>query len=51
VLDGDAIHNIEKHLLKDKAHIGVFPGYQQIEGLHYQPLSREPFFMLRYTPV
>ena len=32
VLDGDSIHNIEKMLLKDKAHIGLFPGYQQVEG-------------------
>jgi DNA-binding transcriptional LysR family regulator len=45
VLDGDSIHNIEKQLLKDKAHLGIFPGYQQIEGLHYQSLSSEPIFL------
>jgi DNA-binding transcriptional LysR family regulator len=42
VLDGDSISNIERLLLKDKAHMGIFPGYQQIEGLHYVPLSSEP---------
>ncbi|MCJ8319729.1 MAG: LysR family transcriptional regulator [Colwellia sp.] len=45
VLDGDSIHNIEKSLLKDKAHIGIFPGYQQIEGLQYQPLISEPIYL------
>tara|TARA_R110000744_G_scaffold79928_6_gene156892 strand:+ start:2816 stop:3745 length:930 start_codon:yes stop_codon:yes gene_type:complete len=45
VLDGDSISNIEKLLLKDKAHIAIFPGYQQIEGLHYVPLSSEPIFL------
>ncbi len=45
VLDGDSISNIEKLLLKDKAHMGLFPGYQQVEGLHYQPLSSEPIFL------
>ena len=47
VLDGDSISNIEKQLLKDKAHIGLFPSYQQVEGLTYTALSTEPiFFML-----
>jgi len=45
VLDGDSISNIEKLLLKDKAHIAIFPGYQQVEGLHYVPLSSEPIFL------
>jgi len=45
VLDGDSISNIEKLLLKDKAHFGIFPGYQQIEGLNYTPLSSEPIFL------
>ncbi len=45
VLDGDSIHNIEKLLLKDKAHIGLFPGYQQVEGLHYQALSSEAIYL------
>ncbi|SEK34256.1 transcriptional regulator, LysR family [Colwellia chukchiensis] len=45
VLDGDSIENIEKMLLKDKAHIAIFPGYQQVEGLNYVPLSSEPIFL------
>ncbi|MDO6446158.1 LysR family transcriptional regulator [Colwellia sp. 1_MG-2023] len=45
VLDGDSISNIEKLLLKDKAHMGIFPGYQQIEGLSYTALSSEPIFL------
>lgn len=45
VLDGDTIHNIEKSLLHDKAHIGLFPDYQQIQGLSYQPLLCEPIFL------
>jgi len=45
VLDGDSISNIEKLLLKDKAHLGIIPGYQQIEGLSYLPLSSEPIFL------
>ncbi|MHA2937083.1 LysR family transcriptional regulator [Vibrio sp. RC27] len=45
VLDGDSISNIEKLLLKDKAHIGIFPAYQPIEGLSYRPLSSEPIYL------
>ena len=45
VLDGDSIHNIEKLLLRDKAHIGIFPGYQQVEGLNYQALLSEPIYL------
>jgi len=45
VLDGDTIHNIEKLLLKDKAHIALFPGYQQTEGLCYQPIYSEPIYL------
>jgi len=45
VLDGGSISTIEKLLLKDKAHMGIFPGYQQIEGLNYVPLSREPIYL------
>jgi len=45
VLDGDSISNIEKSLLKDKAHIGLFPDYQQIEGLNYTPLCNEPIYL------
>lgn len=45
VLDGDSISNIEKSLLKDKAHVGLFPGYQQIEGLNYTPIYSEPIYL------
>jgi len=45
VLDGDSIHNIEKQLLKDKAHIGLFPNYKQVEGLYYDALYSEPIFL------
>jgi DNA-binding transcriptional LysR family regulator len=45
VLDGDSISNIERLLLKDKAHMGIFPGYQQIEGLNYVSLSSEPIYL------
>lgn len=44
-LEGESISNIEKLLLKDKAHIGIFPGYQQIEGLSYSALSSEPIYL------
>ena len=45
VLDGDSISSIEKLLLKDKAHIGIYPGYQQIEGLNYLPLASENVYL------
>lgn len=45
VLDNDTLSNIEKALLKGKAHIGVFPGYQKIDGLDYQMLHCEPVFL------
>jgi DNA-binding transcriptional LysR family regulator len=45
VLDGDSISNIEKLLLRDKAHIGIFPGYQQVEGLNYVPLYSESIYL------
>jgi DNA-binding transcriptional LysR family regulator len=45
VLDGDSISNIEKLLLRDKAHIGIFPGYQQVEGLNYVPLFSESIYL------
>ena len=44
-LDGDAISNIEKLLLKDKAHVGIFPDYQKVEGLTYTPLTSEPIYL------
>lgn len=45
VLDSEPISNIEKSLLKDKAHIGLFPDYQHIEGLHYQHLMSEAVYL------
>ncbi|MFT6139708.1 MAG: DNA-binding transcriptional LysR family regulator [Psychromonas sp.] len=45
VLDCEPISNIEKSLLKDKAHIGLFPDYQHIEGLHYQHLMSEAVYL------
>lgn len=45
VLDGGSIHDIEKALLKDKAHLGIFPGYQQVEGLSYQSLSSDAIYL------
>jgi len=44
-LDGDSIANIEKLLLKDKAHMGIFPDFQKIEGLKYTPLTSEPIYL------
>ena len=40
-----SISSIEKLLLKDKAHIGIYPGYQQIEGLNYVPLASENVYL------
>jgi len=45
VLDSDSISNIEKMLLSDKAHVGLIPVYQRIDGLNYQPLFEEPIFL------
>ena len=45
VLDRDTIPNIEKQLLKDKAHIGIFPSYNPIEGLNYEELLSEPIYL------
>jgi len=45
VLDTDSIANIEKQLLKDKAHIGLLPNYKPVEGLHYQTLFSEPVYL------
>lgn len=45
VLDGDSISNIEKQLLNDKAHVGLFPQYQEIDGLSYSNLFQEPVYL------
>lgn len=45
VLDGNSVHNIEQALLCDKAHAGLFPCYQAVEGLHYKPLFSDPIYL------
>lgn len=45
VLDSEPIANIEKSLLKDKAHVGLFPDYQHIEGLCYQHIASEAVYL------
>ncbi|MCE9679317.1 LysR family transcriptional regulator [Shewanella sp. AS1] len=45
ILDGEALHQIEKSLLQDKAHIGLLPSYQQIQGLHYRTIFSEPIYL------
>ena len=45
VLDGDSVHNIERALLRDKAHAGLFPCYQQVEGLLYKSIFSEPIYL------
>lgn len=44
-LDGDRIDNIEQALLKDKAHIGLFPGYRKMTGLAYTDTLHEPIYL------
>jgi len=44
-LDGDSIGNIEKLLLKDKAHVGIYPNFQKVEGLSYRALTSEPIYL------
>ncbi|MGS2721282.1 LysR family transcriptional regulator [Paraglaciecola aestuariivivens] len=45
VLDGDSIENIEKSLLKDKAHVGLFPNYKQVDGLQYSQVFSEQMYL------
>ncbi|WP_237524131.1 LysR family transcriptional regulator [Shewanella sp. KX20019] len=45
VLDNEALKHIEKCLLKEKAHIGLLPSYQQVEGLDYQTIYNEPMYL------
>ena len=45
VLDGDSIQNIEKSLLRDKAHVGLFPNYKQVDGLEYTQVFSEPMYL------
>lgn len=44
-LDGDRIENIEQALLKDKAHVGIFPGYRKMAGLSYKDTLNEPIYL------
>ncbi|GGW91050.1 LysR family transcriptional regulator [Alteromonas halophila] len=44
-LDGDRIENIEQALLKDKAHVGIFPGYRKMAGLSYSDTLQEPIYL------
>lgn len=45
VLEGDSIENIEKSILKDKAHVGLFPNYKQVDGLEYEQVFSEPMYL------
>ncbi|GAC13870.1 LysR family transcriptional regulator [Aliiglaciecola lipolytica] len=45
VLDGAEIDSIEKSLLKDKAHVGLFPNYRPVDGLEYLPAFSEPMYL------
>ncbi|QBY04554.1 LysR family transcriptional regulator [Thalassotalea sp. HSM 43] len=45
VVDQEPIASIEKKLLNDKVHAGIFPGYQQIDNFDYHPFSREPIYL------
>ncbi|CAI4169149.1 LysR family transcriptional regulator [Alteromonas macleodii] len=44
-LDGDRIENIEQALLKDRAHVGIFPGYRKMAGLSYIDTLNEPIYL------
>lgn len=45
VVDRETLHYIEKYLLRDKAHVGIFPCFQKVEGLCYKPISSEPIYL------
>lgn len=45
VLDGGSIQSIEKALLNEKAHVGIFPCYQQVERLIYTPIFKESVYL------
>ncbi len=45
VLDGASIFNIEKQLLDDKAHIGLYPAYHELDGLEYQSIFSESIYL------
>ncbi|WP_448213169.1 LysR family transcriptional regulator [Colwellia sp. MEBiC06753] len=45
VLDGGSIDYIEKQLLNEKAHAGVYPCYHTLDGLEYQSIFTEAIFL------
>ena len=45
VLDGGSIFSIEKQLLDDKAHIGLYPVYHELDGLEYQQIFSESIYL------
>ncbi|ROS01500.1 DNA-binding transcriptional LysR family regulator [Sinobacterium caligoides] len=45
VFDGDSIDNIERMLLKEKAHIAIYPYYRHIEGLEQQVVYSEKIYL------
>jgi LysR family transcriptional regulator, transcriptional activator for bauABCD operon len=45
VFDGDSIQNIEKSLLRDKAHVGLFPNYKPVDGLEYHQVFSETMYL------
>lgn len=44
-LDGDSIANIEKSLLNDKAHIGLYPAYREADAFRYQQIYNEAVYL------
>ncbi|MCC5827795.1 LysR family transcriptional regulator [Alkalimonas sp.] len=44
-LDTAPLQHIELALLRDEAHLGLMPGYRQIDGLSYQPLFSTPIYL------
>jgi len=45
VLDGDSLTNIEKSLLADKAHMGIYPTYRKVDGLNYKEIMCESIYL------
>jgi DNA-binding transcriptional LysR family regulator len=45
VLDGDSISSIERQLLNDKAHVGLYPSYQSIDGLESRVIVSESIYL------
>jgi DNA-binding transcriptional LysR family regulator len=45
VLDSDSISTIEKQLLDGKAHVGLYPSYQSIDGLDASVIFSESIYL------